>query len=120
MTKEVITSYGISLWKSIRFLWNELQGNSKIRVVDGNKTNFWNDNWHEVGVLKVAFPDIFNLTFPSSNSVAEMWSIQCWNIRFRRKLNDWEVQRVADFFSALNQLTGLQTGEDTLWWQCNS
>uniref|UniRef100_M1BPG1 Serine endopeptidase degp2 n=1 Tax=Solanum tuberosum TaxID=4113 RepID=M1BPG1_SOLTU len=37
-----------------------------------------------------------------------------------RHCNDWEVQRVADFLSKLDQFPGVQAGEDHLWWQGNS
>lgn len=40
MTKEVTTPYSVSLWKSIRVLWNEFKPNTKIKVVDGTKTKF--------------------------------------------------------------------------------
>lgn len=39
-TKEVTTPYVVSLWKSIRNLWNEVKRNSKAKVMDGNKTRF--------------------------------------------------------------------------------
>ena len=43
MTKEVITPYGVSLWESIRSLWDEFKQNNKIKVVDGDKTRFWKE-----------------------------------------------------------------------------
>lgn len=43
-----------------------------------------------------------------------------WSIIFKRQINDWELQRVADSYSSLEQFTGLQTGEDVLWWQGNN
>lgn len=88
MTKEVTTSFGVSLWKSIRSLWSELKAHSKIRVLDGNKTSFWKDKWHEVGNLEMAFPDIYNLTLHHQSAVAEMWSQHGWNISFRGQIND--------------------------------
>ncbi|WMV26185.1 hypothetical protein MTR67_019570 [Solanum verrucosum] len=41
MTKEVTTPYGVSLWKSIRILWNEFKVNTIVKVADGVKTVFW-------------------------------------------------------------------------------
>ncbi|WMV47251.1 hypothetical protein MTR67_040636 [Solanum verrucosum] len=114
MTKEVTSLYVVRLWKFIRVLWSEMQEHSKIKVSNGNKTSFWNDKWHEVGILKVVFPDIYNLTNHHLKIVAEMWSAQGWNVSFRRQMNDWEINRVADFFNTLNQFSGLQTREDTL------
>lgn len=50
--KEVTTLYGVSLWRSIRSLWNEVKSNSKVKVLDGRKTRFWKDNWHEKGNME--------------------------------------------------------------------
>ncbi|KAF3645993.1 hypothetical protein FXO37_20701 [Capsicum annuum] len=56
----------------------------------------------------------------TSKRLADMWALQGWNINFRRQINDWEVQRGADFFSTLEQLSGLQIGEDVPWWPDNT
>lgn len=91
MTKEVTTPYGVSIWKSIRALWSELKAKSRIKVLDGNKTSFWKNNWHEVGNLEMIFPDIFNLVLHQQKAVAGMWTPQGWSIIFRRQINDWEL-----------------------------
>ena len=52
MTKEVTTPYGVSLWKSIRILWNEFKVNTIIKVADGVKIVFWRDDWHEAGNME--------------------------------------------------------------------
>ncbi|WMV25761.1 hypothetical protein MTR67_019146 [Solanum verrucosum] len=120
MTKEVNTPYGVSLWRSIRSLRSELKTQSRINVANGNKTRFWKDNWHEVGIMELVFPDIFNLVLHQQYTIAEMWTSDGWSLNFRRHCNDWEVQRVADFLSKLDQFPGVQAGEDHLWWQGNS
>jgi len=120
MTKEVNTPYGVSLWRSIRSLWSELKTQSRIKVANGNKTRFWKDNWHKVGIMELVFPDIFNLLLHQQKTIAEMWTSDGWSLNFRRHCNDWEVQRVADFLSKLDQFPGVQAGEDHLWWQGNS
>jgi len=97
-----------------------LRDDSKIKVFDGNKTSFWKDNWHEIGRLDVAFPEVFNLALHQQRTIAEMWTPQGWNIIFRRHINDWEAQRVVEFLCALEQFSGLQAGADVLWWQGSS
>ncbi|WMV52061.1 hypothetical protein MTR67_045446 [Solanum verrucosum] len=57
MTKEVTTPYGVSLWKSIQSLWDEFKSNTKIKMVDGAKTRFWKEDWHEAGNQETLFPD---------------------------------------------------------------
>ncbi|KAG5591118.1 hypothetical protein H5410_041632 [Solanum commersonii] len=96
ITREVTTPYGVCLWRSVRSLWNEVKNNSKIKVLDGRKTRFWKDNWHESGNMEILFPDIYNLVL--------------------RHLNDWEIMRVAEFFNSVDTFNGLQTCEDVLWW----
>ncbi|WMV60154.1 hypothetical protein MTR67_053539 [Solanum verrucosum] len=116
ITKEVTTPYGVSLWRSIRSLWNEVKSNSKAKVMDGNKTRFWKDIWHEKGNMEDLFPDIYNLIMLQQSTIADLWSPQGWNFIFRRNLNDWEIVRVAEFLNTVNTFTGLQPGEDKLWW----
>lgn len=43
MTKEATTPYGVSVWRSISNLWDEVK-NSKVKFFDGRKTMFWKDN----------------------------------------------------------------------------
>ncbi|WMV20471.1 hypothetical protein MTR67_013856 [Solanum verrucosum] len=45
-----------------------------------------------------------------------MWSLQGWNMIFRRNLNDWEIPRMIELFKLLESFQGIQTGEDYLWW----
>ncbi|WMV57254.1 hypothetical protein MTR67_050639 [Solanum verrucosum] len=52
MTKEVTTPYGVSLWRSIRSLWSEFKANTKIKMGNGEKTEFWKDVWNEAGRLE--------------------------------------------------------------------
>ncbi|KAG5579589.1 hypothetical protein H5410_050216 [Solanum commersonii] len=48
-------------------------------------------------------------------SIAEMWSQQGWNITFRRLLNDWEVDRVANLLQRLEDFSGLNTNRCNRW-----
>ncbi|KAG5602471.1 hypothetical protein H5410_033841 [Solanum commersonii] len=56
---------------------NIMEVNIMIKVVNKAKTDFWKDEWHETGKLE-------NL----------------------RHLNDWEIQRVVDFISTIEQFKG--------------
>lgn len=116
MTKEVTTPYGVNLWRSIRALWNELKSYKKIKVNNGEKTSFWKDDWHEAGILETLFPDIHNLVQHQQSTLAELWTPDGWDITFRRQVNDWEIQIVAEFFCTIDQFSGRQE-EDKLWWQ---
>uniref|UniRef100_A0A0V0IJK0 Putative ovule protein n=1 Tax=Solanum chacoense TaxID=4108 RepID=A0A0V0IJK0_SOLCH len=74
MTKEVLTPYGVSLWKSIRILWPLLKINTTIRVGNGNKTSFWEDKWLGTTNLKSIFPEMHDLVVNKHVSVAELWT----------------------------------------------
>ena len=51
--------------------------------------------------------------------MAEVWSNQGWNLSCRRPLNDWEIQRLVDFFGILEQFKGTSTSQDRLFWNHN-
>ncbi|WMV38389.1 hypothetical protein MTR67_031774 [Solanum verrucosum] len=74
ITKEVTTPYGASLWRSIKSLWNEVKSNSKAKVMDGSKTRFWKDIWHEKGNMADLFLDIYNLIMFQQSTIADLLS----------------------------------------------
>uniref|UniRef100_M0ZX96 Uncharacterized protein n=1 Tax=Solanum tuberosum TaxID=4113 RepID=M0ZX96_SOLTU len=49
-----------------------------------------------------------------------MWSIHGWNFNFRRALNDWEVQRVADFLMVINDFNETTNAPDRPVWKLHS
>ncbi|KAG5582393.1 hypothetical protein H5410_053020 [Solanum commersonii] len=120
MTKEVTTAYGVSLWKSIRELWNEFKPNTKIKVLGGIKTRFWKDDCHAKGNMKTPFPNIHNLVLQQQSTTAHLWTPQGWNFVFRRHLNDRKIPRVTDLFRSIDRFSGLETGHDRLQWLGNS
>ncbi|KAG5620177.1 hypothetical protein H5410_005395 [Solanum commersonii] len=111
MTKEVTTPYGVSLWKSIRELWNEFKPNTKIKVVDGIKTRFGRMIGMQKEIWRL-FPDIHYLVLQQQSTIADLWTPQGWNFVFRRHLNDWEIPRVTEFFRSIDQFSGLEIGRD--------
>nr|XP_016497204.1 PREDICTED: uncharacterized protein LOC107816041 [Nicotiana tabacum] len=104
--------YGASVWKSIRNLWPGFISNVSIKVGNGNKTSFWNDDWMGNGHLKEAFPDLFTTVQQPQATVAEVWSTQGWNVTFRRFPNDWEVTRVIEFYKLLDGFKGITKEEE--------
>ncbi|WMV47146.1 hypothetical protein MTR67_040531 [Solanum verrucosum] len=49
-------------------------------------------------------------------SVAEVKDNQGWNLSFRRRLNDWEIDKLEDFYKSLEQASNLDAKEDSLQW----
>ncbi|WMV24736.1 hypothetical protein MTR67_018121 [Solanum verrucosum] len=115
-TKEVTSTYGISLWRSIRNLWHCFFQRTRFNVNNGRKILFWEDNWLGNGSLKQLFPDIYLLNQQHEVTVQEVWSIHGWNLTYRRRIQDWEVDRLAEFYGTLDHFGGLKEGEDTLRW----
>ena len=47
ITKQVATPHVVSLWISIKGMWDEVKSNANIILVNGSKTRFWKDELHE-------------------------------------------------------------------------
>uniref|UniRef100_A0A0V0H523 Putative ovule protein n=1 Tax=Solanum chacoense TaxID=4108 RepID=A0A0V0H523_SOLCH len=54
------------------------------------------------------------------DKVAQVWSPQGWNLIFRRAMNDWEINRVADLLQILNAYPGVIVGYDLPIWKLHS
>ena len=83
-------------------------------MANGERTDLKMDVWHEAGRLENLFQD-----WHQHKSIVDHWSPQGWNFIFRRRLNDWEIQSVADFYNTIGPLNELEGGQDTLWWKGN-
>ncbi|WMV14072.1 hypothetical protein MTR67_007457 [Solanum verrucosum] len=49
-------------------------------------------------------------------TLREMRDNQGWDLRFRRHLNNWEINRVAELLNTLEQYKDLTPNEDNLFW----
>ncbi|KAG5615867.1 hypothetical protein H5410_015691 [Solanum commersonii] len=49
-----------------------------------------------------------------------MWSPQGWELIFRRDSNEWDMNRMIEFYKQLDNFPGTQNGDDTLRWQGHS
>lgn len=114
MDHKVSTPYGLSLWRSIRGPWDEVNSNARIKVVHGSRTRYWKDEWHIKRNLEVLFPDIYNIVLGQQNTIAELWTNQGWSFNFRRKFNDGEIAGVSEFYYIVEAFNGLQTREDVI------
>ncbi|WMV11609.1 hypothetical protein MTR67_004994, partial [Solanum verrucosum] len=112
-------TYGVGVWKTIRALWPKLEGNLQKRVGDGKRIKFWKDAWKEQSPLMEIFPDLFIVSNNPDGTIYDMWSAQGWNLFFRRLLNDWEIDRVADLLNRIDDFNGTTAEPDTLRWKHN-
>ncbi|WMV11936.1 hypothetical protein MTR67_005321 [Solanum verrucosum] len=108
--------YGTGVWRTIRNLWPKLINKCTIKIGDGGKTLFWEEVWAGQASLKASFPDLFSLSLQKVATVKEMRDAQGWNLKFRRPLNDWEVNRMVEFLNVLERYKELSNREDKLLW----
>lgn len=104
-TKNVVSAYGICLWRSIRNLWHAFFEKIIFNINNGKKIMFWEDDWLGNGSLKQLFPDIY-LLYQQRSTSQEVWATQGWNLTYTRLMQDWEVERLAEFYGTLDQYTG--------------
>ncbi|XP_070036020.1 uncharacterized protein [Nicotiana tomentosiformis] len=116
-TKPVTTAYAVSVWRSIRAQWPTFNANVGFTVGNRRKISFWNDNWLGYAPLKDMFPHLFCLSLVSEASIGDTWSLQGWNLYFRRSLNDWEVIRVTELLKDLDTFNGTSHNEDSMIWK---
>ncbi|KAH0780746.1 hypothetical protein KY290_000344 [Solanum tuberosum] len=90
--KTVNTRYGVSIWKSIRALWDVFAGNTELPP--GN--------------------EFHRPTVSTDASISEVGNQNGWNSNFRRGLNDWEMERLTSFFQISEGLRELNDNEDLL------
>lgn len=111
----VLSTYGVSVWRTIRSLWTKLKDHIQYKVGKGTNILFWKQNWIGQEALCESFPDLFSFCTNPEAKVAEVWSPQGWNLSFRRLLNDWEVMslmRVAELLKELDGFSGTNAEPD--------
>ncbi|WMV58899.1 hypothetical protein MTR67_052284 [Solanum verrucosum] len=108
--------YGSGVLRSIRNLWIKFFNKCKIKVGNGGRTLFWEDKWVDQVTLRNRFPILFNMILQKEATIREMRDNQGWDPRFRRHLNDWEVNKIVELLNILGQYKDLNTDEDNLFW----
>lgn len=114
--EEVVGTFGCSVWKTIRRLWPQFSTKISFKVAHDMKTKLWSEHWIGEDYLKATFPDLYNLSIQKSHSFPAMESTG-WNLIFRRALNDWEVDVIANLLWTLNSFPGVSSGHDKPLWK---
>ncbi|WMV55343.1 hypothetical protein MTR67_048728 [Solanum verrucosum] len=109
--------YGVGAWRSIRNLWSQMETNLYIKVGSGTKTKFWKDVWIDQSPLRDLFPGLFQICGNPDANVGDCWTEQGWDLVFRRLLNDWEVERVAEILGMLGGVTINANATDRMLWK---
>ncbi|WMV09473.1 hypothetical protein MTR67_002858 [Solanum verrucosum] len=115
--ENVSEPYGVGVWRTIRNLWPQMEANLYLKVGNGNKTKFWKDGWVNQTSLKNLFPNLFLICENPKDRVCVCWTEQGWNISFRRRLNDWEIEGVAALLGTLGGISIIPTATDRVLWK---
>lgn len=71
-TTTVRKSFGVSLWRSIKNLWQKLLNKAKFNVGNGRRISLWEDNWLGQGSLKGLFPDNYASSQQQNATIEEV------------------------------------------------
>lgn len=81
------------LWKSICSTVDLVASRACHKFGDGHSTLLWKDSRINCGVLEIAFPRLFRLTYSPFVVVVVVWVADtiAWDLRLHRNLNDQVV-----------------------------
>ncbi|KAG5626381.1 hypothetical protein H5410_011599 [Solanum commersonii] len=70
-----------------------VKANTKIKVGNGEKTEFWKDVWHEAGRLEVSCPDQYSLDMSWAMPAKTTEAIQSWEEPGKKSKNKdkWRI-----------------------------
>ncbi|KAG5569684.1 hypothetical protein H5410_059450 [Solanum commersonii] len=80
-----------------------------LRRYNDGKCVLWKD------VIKCKY--VFTICNNPEATVKECWTEQGWDLSFRRFLNDWEVDRVANLLHGIGYFTGTTSAPDSMRWK---
>lgn len=98
-------------------LWPVLYHRTKVEVGDGSKTSFWDDKWNGSVPMKQLHPELFTLCQHQQATVATMKADKDGICFLRRNLQDWEIDKVAEFQDSVGSFSNVTETEDLLVWQ---
>lgn len=109
--------YAISVWRTIRNLQHAFSLQNKLKVGNGEKLFFGENNRLGIDSLKFLFPEVYILNQQQGANTRKVQNNHGWNFSYRGALNYWEFGRFAEFYNTLAQLTGIFLLRDRLWWK---
>lgn len=101
-------------------MWDSLNRHTTYKVGDGTKILFRKESWNGQEALMTTFPELFAICSNPEVTVTESWTHQGWNMYFRRNLNDWEIDRVADLLKTVDKFEGTSTTANAMCWKHSS
>ena len=88
---------------------------------DGTRVKFWEDEWCRNCSLKVAFPELYSISWNKEFLVSEVMQFSNgqlhWNVLFRCPPQDWEEASIDFFWDVLYSTNMRGVGADKLCWK---
>jgi hypothetical protein len=123
-SKEGRGRHGVCLWKHIQAGWSQFSRYVHYSVGSGDSVRFWVDRWSEEGLVRDAFPAIYQIALHKQATVSEYLSWHhedmVWSITLQRPLQDWELREYTDLMAFLYHLKIKRTVVDQLRWPCTT
>lgn len=96
---------GVWVWKGIRKGWISFVKNISFEIGEGTEVLFWKDNWCGNEELWRTFPGLFNIAGDKDCLVSSVLKVEdgkaTWDPKFRRNIQDWEMDDMLPFFERL-------------------
>lgn len=90
--------------------WEAFSGHISFRVGDGSRIKFWVHKWCGENELRETFPNLYRVSCLRDMTVQQIFrshgGVLHWDLRFRRNLQDWEME---EFHNLVELLYGLDT-----------
>jgi hypothetical protein len=86
---------------------------------NGGSTRFWEDIWVGEVSLQQRFPQLFLISVQQDTTIASVWNsneIPGWNLRWRRRLFEWELNLLNELLLLLSSVS-LTNVEDSWYWK---
>ncbi|RVX05281.1 Transposon TX1 uncharacterized 149 kDa protein [Vitis vinifera] len=90
-------------WKAIAQVFQEFSLITRYVVGNGDRIRFWEDLWQGDQHLGIQYPRLFRVVVDKNISISSVLGPSrpfLWNLNFRRKLSDYEIEDLEGFMRA--------------------
>ncbi|KAL5702289.1 mannosylglycoprotein endo-beta-mannosidase [Ranunculus cassubicifolius] len=114
-SKDPHCPFGITLWKGIMKEKVRFAKGVRYEPGSGQSISFWHDVWLGERALCESFPELYAIATVKNAKIGELFIRNdnggSWNIIFTRRTNDWELEKLMEFYGTLHE-AGLHFGEE--------
>ncbi|GJT23320.1 hypothetical protein Tco_0893257 [Tanacetum coccineum] len=92
----------------------------RLKLGNGENTQFWVDNWYEGGVIKELFPRMFALELNKNDTVSSKLNASSLDNSFRRKARSGIEEMQLNSLAEISRMTTIVPCEDSYVWTLES